>query len=50
MDQGAVIAVGPPDAVLEDRRVIESYLGPDETAVNRSTIATPTGGTHATEQ
>jgi ABC-type branched-subunit amino acid transport system ATPase component/MFS family permease len=51
MDQGAVIAVGPPDAVLEDRRVIESYLGPDETAVNRSTIATPTGGpSHATEQ
>jgi branched-chain amino acid transport system ATP-binding protein len=38
MDQGAVIAVGTPDAVLDDPIVIESYLGPDETAVNRSTI------------
>ena len=38
MDQGAVIAVGAPDAVLDDPIVIESYLGPDETAVNRSTI------------
>jgi branched-chain amino acid transport system ATP-binding protein len=38
MDQGAVIAVGAPDAVLEDPIVIESYLGPDDTAVNRSTI------------
>jgi len=38
MDQGAVIAVGPPDAVLEDPIVIESYLGPDDTAVNRSTL------------
>jgi hypothetical protein len=33
-----VIAVGTPDVVLDDPIVIESYLGPDETAVNRSTI------------
>ena len=38
MDQGAVIATGPPDAVLEDPVVIESYLGPDDTAIHRSTI------------
>ena len=29
MDQGAVIATGTPDAVLDDPVVIESYLGPD---------------------
>ncbi|HSP03277.1 MAG TPA: ATP-binding cassette domain-containing protein, partial [Acidimicrobiales bacterium] len=38
MDQGAVIATGAPDAVLEDPTVIESYLGPDDTAIHRSTI------------
>ena len=38
MDQGAVIATGPPDAVLEDPTVIESYLGPHDTAIHRSTI------------
>ena len=41
MDQGAVIAVDVPDAVLEDPRVIESYLGPDDRAIGRSTIAAP---------
>jgi ABC-type branched-subunit amino acid transport system ATPase component/MFS family permease len=41
MDRGAVISEGTPDAVLADPLVIESYLGPDETAVNRSTIAPP---------
>jgi len=41
MDQGAVIAVGGPDEVLEDPRVVESYLGPDRTAFDRSTIAAP---------
>ena len=41
MDQGAVIATGRPDAVLADPLVVESYLGPDETAVNRSSHATP---------
>lgn len=39
MDQGAVIATGPPGAVLSHPLVVESYLGPDETAVNRSTPA-----------
>ena len=27
LDQGAVLAEGPPDAVLSDERVVESYLG-----------------------
>ncbi|WP_436795894.1 MFS transporter [Actinospongicola halichondriae] len=39
MDQGAVICTGTPDAVLSDPLVVESYLGPDETAVNRSSPA-----------
>lgn len=39
MDQGAVIATGTPDAVLRDPLVVESYLGPDDTAVNRSSPA-----------
>jgi len=41
MDQGAVVAVGDPDDVLEDPRVVESYLGPDRTAIQRSSIAAP---------
>ncbi len=41
MDQGAVIATGLPDAVLADPVVVESYLGPDRTAVDRSTIVVP---------
>ena len=36
MELGAVIADGPPDAVLSHPRVIASYLGTDETAVARS--------------
>ncbi len=40
MDQGAVIATGEPEAVLADPVVVESYLGPDETAINRSSVIT----------
>jgi len=50
MDQGAVVAVGRPDHVLADPRVVESYLGPDATAIHRSTIAAPQEATHATQQ
>ncbi len=28
LDQGAVLAVGKPDAIMEDATVVESYLGP----------------------
>jgi branched-chain amino acid transport system ATP-binding protein len=36
LETGAVIAVGTPKQVLEHPRVIESYLGTDEAAINRS--------------
>ena len=36
LELGAVIAVGPPAEVLAHPAVIESYLGTDESAVNRS--------------
>jgi branched-chain amino acid transport system ATP-binding protein len=36
LELGAVIAEGPPDEVLSHPRVIESYLGTDESAINRS--------------
>jgi branched-chain amino acid transport system ATP-binding protein len=36
LELGAVIAEGPPQEVLEHPRVIESYLGTDESAVQRS--------------
>ncbi len=39
MDQGAVISTGTPEAVLSDPLVVESYLGADDTAVNRSSPA-----------
>lgn len=41
MDQGTVIATGSPDDVLADPVVVESYLGSDATAVDRSTIVVP---------
>ena len=36
MDQGAVIATGPPDKVLHDPAVVASYLGTDRAAIDRS--------------
>jgi branched-chain amino acid transport system ATP-binding protein len=36
LELGGVIAQGPPGEVLEHPAVIESYLGTDDTAINRS--------------
>ena len=36
LDRGALVTRGLPDEVLNDERVIESYLGGSEEAVNRS--------------
>ncbi len=36
MEAGAVIAEGTPDEVRNDARVVASYLGTDERAINRS--------------
>jgi branched-chain amino acid transport system ATP-binding protein len=36
MDQGTVVLRGTPDVVLNDARVIESYLGGSEAAIKRS--------------
>ena len=36
LELGGVIAEGTPEEVLEHPRVIESYLGTDESAINRS--------------
>jgi branched-chain amino acid transport system ATP-binding protein len=36
LELGGVIAEGTPKQVLDHPRVIESYLGTDESAINRS--------------
>jgi branched-chain amino acid transport system ATP-binding protein len=36
LDQGRVVVRGTPDKVLNDRTVVESYLGTSETAIRRS--------------
>jgi len=47
LELGRVIAEGRPDEVLEHPRVIESYLGTNEAAINRSGARQPGTG-HAT--
>jgi len=47
LELGRVIAEGRPDEVLEHPRVIESYLGTNEAAINRSGARQP-GTDHAT--
>jgi ABC-type branched-subunit amino acid transport system ATPase component/ABC-type branched-subunit amino acid transport system permease subunit len=48
MDQGRVVAVGPPAGVLTDPAVLRSYLGEDQAAINRSGPGTrqPATGAH----
>jgi len=40
LDQGRVVVRGAPDKVLNDRAVIESYLGTSEAAIRRSGVVT----------
>ena len=36
MDQGAVVAAGPPDHVLHHPAVVAAYLGTNDAAIERS--------------
>jgi branched-chain amino acid transport system ATP-binding protein len=38
MDQGESVIRGAPDVVLNDERVVESYLGTSEDVVQRSGV------------
>ncbi|MGH2759821.1 MAG: MFS transporter [Actinomycetota bacterium] len=38
LDQGKVVTRGTPDEVLEDKRVIESYLGTTQASIRRSGV------------
>jgi ABC-type branched-subunit amino acid transport system ATPase component len=51
LEAGAIIAEGQPHEVRDNPRVIASYLGTDERAINRSgaTPSNATGLTHAPE-
>jgi ABC-type branched-subunit amino acid transport system ATPase component len=42
LELGGVIASGTPPEVLAHPRVIASYLGTDDAAINRSGVAAPT--------
>lgn len=50
MDQGTIIADGPPDAVLADPTVVASYLGTDDAAIGRSGRRTPEPGPDPSDQ
>ncbi len=40
LDQGRIVTRGSPDDVLNDKRVIESYLGTSEASIKRSGVLT----------
>jgi ABC-type hemin transport system ATPase subunit len=41
LELGSVVARGEPQAVVNDPRVVETYLGGAEAAINRSGARTP---------